>query len=1382
MLDRSNDDMTHRHIESKVVSSPHVLFDPHWYAQQNPDLPPERATFGHYLTEGWRNLKSPHPLFSVEYYFEQRPDVKAAGLEPLTHFITQGWKEGVNPHPQFQTRIYLKKNPDAASIGVNPLVHYILRGNDDDRVVPTPQIRRHVDPLRYTYDPAIYDIPRDCFEAVVRQFDEVHYLQQQPDLQGLQALAHFWTIGWREGYDPNPEFSSSNYLEHNSDVRDSGQNPFWHFINWGRAEGRSPNPSSSNIDRGVLDLISSSVDAEFYLKQHPNLGRFSPAEHFVLEGSRRGYDPNSWFSTADYLRLNVDVKIARMNPLYHYLRWGLAEGRTPKIKKAPRLAASDDLAPILFVGHDGIQAGAQVVLLEIIRWYAEHTRRRISLLLLDVGHLTSSYSEYADVYVLHNNLDDVIDSDDFQKFIDQSFAFAYVNTIASGAFSEIFDRYLKPRGVPLLLHVHELSAVIREFESSFVRLRTRASSFIAVSEMVRHCLVKEFGVDDGRVFLANAFIRVIAPKPEDVLHLRESARRILGLAPNDYVVMGCGTVYWRKGPDLFFESALKALASAKNLNLKFVWIGDGDDLDDLRARCLEHGLESTVHFIGFHANARELLAAGDVFFLASREDPFPLVCMEAAQFGSPIIYFLGATGIAEFVSGDAGVGIPAFDTGAAAKEIVSFGVDGDRRKECGSIARERVLTLYYSDIIINRIAQHVHHVANYIPDISVIVPAYNLELYIAERIDSIIQQSLQDFEIIVLDNCSTDRTVEIVERYLGNERVRLIKNSVNSGTPFKQWKLGSELARSEIVWIAEGDDSASSNFLEVLAPSFLDPQVALAFCPSIIMDSEGNQKPGALDPYYSLSTFPFEDLEVVREGFAAVEDGFGAMCLIVNASSAIMRKSLIKEGIRIASDDYRMAGDWIAYLYALRNGKLYYSRGTENYFRRHENSMVHKTEGTETYFDERFRIASFVSKNFHLSRKRFRQFLALNENEWHRFRQRIPHLPKGAVLRHDELIAARKSTWPVRQMRIGFYVHGMLFSKGGIERLAATLANALSRRGHSVWIFCRVWGRKDPIYAVNDEVTIVPIFDESDLSNSISRLRLEVARYDLDCFVPMLSEWLFDPIVESAQGLEIPIIVSEHNDPWKIEECWWNKEARRSCFEKASAIHFLLGRFKRSLPDYLTSKIEIIPNGVEISDIHLLVGITHRPKRFLGVGRLAPQKRFDRLINAFALIEDQIPEWRLDIFGEGEERSELQALIDAKRLGDRICLCGETNTVLDEMTKSGIFVIPSAFEGFGIVVIEAKMAGLPCIAYANCNGPNELIRDDVDGKLVSSVDEIVTLAAAMLQLADDENERLRLAARARENIYQFDIRSVALQWERLIGNCVSGLDMNGTSL
>lgn len=1259
----------------------------------------------------------------------------------------------------------------------------------------------HAKPCEYTvHIKNILDfrLRRDADLLLNSGFFDPEFYASQVDAGEQPTVAHFLMKGWKRGLNPSPFFDSKFYLSTYSDVRESHWNPALHYVRHGSKEGRTPHPDFDvrhyisqypHVDFSTIDpiqhcifnygslhgfnaytrdLISAEFNTGFYVSQNPPLNGLDPLLHFIGLGWRNGYDPNPDFSSKYYLRLNPDVKSQNINPFWHFLLVGRAEGRSPKPGNKRRIDASSHLAPILFVGHDGHKTGAEVVLLEIVCWYAEHTRRPLAVLLMEGGALASAYSEYADTYVFRGtDLRNSLDSDEFAAFMDRPFLVSYVNSVASGAFHVIYDRFLKPKQILLILHVHELSSIILEFEDKFKKLKSRATSLIAVSGRVKKCLVDEFNCDERRVFQSNAFIRPVATSVHDIVALRGKARKTLDVEAGDFVIMGCGTVYPRKGPDLFLETAAKIITRGLIPNAKFIWLGAGPNLDTCQSAALDSALDGRVRFVGFRDNANELLAGADVFFLSSREDPFPLVCLEAAQFAVPTLYFEGSTGISEFTGVDAGISVPSYDIDKCCSTLRSLARHPTILEHLGTTARARVLAEHTRDLKCNQIAQHIQSLTNSSPEVTVIVPAYNNALYIEERLESILTQTIQDFEVIVLDDCSTDSTVELAATFTTDSRVQVIRNASNSGSPFKQWKLGLELAKAPIVWIAESDDSSSENFLETLLPAFDDEQVSLAFCSTEIMDGHGSLTPGALDPYYAQGAFPFGEEEVLVDGFTAVELGFGAMNLIVNASSTLMRKSITMNAIDQAAT-YKMCGDWLIYLHALGNGKLFYSSKAKNYFRRHKKSAVHKLEGTPIYFDERHRIMTFVLENFNVPHGLFQRFLALNENEWHRFRHRNPGLKKGSYLRREELKAAREKRWVIPPMRIGFYVHGMLFSKGGIERLAAELANSLTRRGHSVCIFCRVWGTLKPVYALNESVTLRPIFDENDIENSIPRMRLEVARQNLDCFVPMLSEWLFDPVIEAVESLGVPVLASEHNDPWKIEQLWWSKDKRAACFEKATAIHLLLERFRASLPDHFAPRINVIPNGIRIDQEILSSPVRNRPKRFIGVGRLAPQKRFDRLIKAFSRIRHQIPEWRLDIFGEGGEASKLQKLIDETALNERVTLRGQSRTILKELTYSSVFVLSSEFEGFPIVVTEAKMAGVPSICYANCSGPNELIRDNVDGLLAAPDENGENLAVPMLALAKNEERRIGMASRARENMENFDLEKIVNQWEELL--------------
>ena len=1294
--------------------------------------------------------------FDAVFYQARNGNSIASGTDPLVHFVTHGWREGRSPAANFSVIDYLADFEDVLLSGGNPFLHYLRDGRDEGRKTAparSPEAERSF---------------RHALDVILPAFDGEHYAAQLKtvDFSAASPLLHYALFGWRRQIDPCASFSVRDYMLSYPDVRAANIDPFFHYLSFGKKEGRQPT-------RQIHDDIINDFDVDFYLRQNPPLYGVDPIDHFIAFGWRLGYNPHPDFDVKYYMQMNPDVAKANLNPFWHYVVSGKAEGRPAFPKSSRKIAVDPNLPKLLFVGHDAIHAGAEVVLLEIIKWFADHTRYPIKLLLLGPGRLVARYAEYADTHVLVESLTEAASNVALTSFLDDNFAYCYVNTVAASRVWRLFSHFPAIAGVPLILHVHEMEMVIRDFQKDFDEICPHVSSMIAVSTAVRDALINSFHCDPDKIFLSNAFINVIANTSHESVIYRQAARQELQLAASDFVIVGCGTVYHRKGPDYFLETALKCVERGIIPEAKFIWIGGGEDLEPLRGKVALKGFGGKIKFIGEHTKANELISAGDIFFLSSREDPFPLVCMEAAQFGIPTIYFTGATGIAEFCRMDAGVGVPAFDTEAALQAISLYHKLPLRLEKAGAAARARLLESYTSSKRILEIAIHARNIAGLPPAATVIVPAYNHEQFIRARLDSILSQSIVDTDILVLDDCSTDGTAQVVSEYLGDPRVRFERNETNTGSPFMQWLKGAEMAHAELVWVAEGDDLASHDFLEKMLPAFDDPQVNLAFCRTEIINEFGVLQPGALDPYYKSSDFPFWGGTVKMDGLTAIEKGFGSMCLIVNGSATMIRRNKLVSGAAIAKT-YKMCGDWYVYLSALVDAKLVYIAEATNYFRRHSNSAVHKIEGTPQYFSERAQIANYVADTFSLSRRSFRLIMALLDGEWSRFANRNPGKTKDDMFDSAALLAKQNARNNRPSLRIGFYVHGMLFSKGGIERLASQLANGLANRGHTVFIFCRAWGGARPVYGLNESITVIDVFDENNVSVSTAKLRVELAKSDLDVFVPMLSEWLFEPLVEACHGLGIPIIASEHNDPAKIEELWWERPRRLACFEKVDAVHLLLDRFKPSLPEAFQDRIYTIPNGVAVTAPPSALTASARPLRIIGVGRLEKQKRFDRLINAFIQAAPAMPGWRLDIYGEGSERKMLQALIDNAGLGGMISLRGTTPAIPAELEASSIFVLPSEFEGFGIVILEAKNAALPCIGYADCNGPNDLIRPATDGLLVTPDEDGASLAAALTRLAADKALRARMGKAAREDVLRFDIPLIVEQWERMLLEVADG--------
>ncbi|WP_444945007.1 glycosyltransferase [Microbulbifer sp. ZKSA006] len=471
----------------------------------------------------------------------------------------------------------------------------------------------------------------------------------------------------------------------------------------------------------------------------------------------------------------------------------------------------------------------------------------------------------------------------------------------------------------VVAHIHEMEKVIEENIDNFYQLKPRVKHWISASPATTSTLNKKYEVDRKSITTVPAFINPISDSKLSSKNIKKRIRSELKMSPTAVVVAGCGTVYWRKGPDIFLNVARKLL-NISGLECQFLWVGDGPDFEEINSS-LSEDERKNIRFIGSREDASQVLAAADIFFLSSREDPFPLVVMEAAQHSIPTVCFAEATGIVEFVKSDAGICVSKVDINKASSAIKVLINDSDLRKKLGSKAKERVFSEYTAEKQCLNIYSAIRNNTTYLPSVSVVVPFYNHEKFVVERVESIINQSVKDIDIIFMDDCSSDNTIKVVESYASDPRVKVHQNNINSGSPFKQWKKGMSLACSELIWIAEGDDSSSNNFLEVLLPYFDDPMMCIASAKTQIINEAGDVVEGALDPYLN-SAYPEKfNQSYISDGFKEVNESLGAMCTLVNASGLLIRKASITEPMLNEAGQFKMCGDWYVYLSTLKRGR-----------------------------------------------------------------------------------------------------------------------------------------------------------------------------------------------------------------------------------------------------------------------------------------------------------------------------------------------------------------------------------------------------------------------------------------------------------------------------
>lgn len=247
-------------------------------------------------------------------------------------------------------------------------------------------------------------------------------------------------------------------------------------------------------------------------------------------------------------------------------------------------------------------------------------------------------------------------------------------------------------------------------------------------------------------------------------------------------------------------------------------------------------------------------------------------------------------------------------------------------------------------------------------------------------------------------------------------------------------------------------------------------------------------------------------------------------------------------------------------------------------------------------------------------------------------------------------------------------------------------------------------------------------------------------------------------------GLGIPIIVAERVDPRFHTIKWPWRLIRRLSYRWARAVVVqTAGAAQWARTVVPEGRVVVIANGVD----KRTESNTLREPLVMGAGRLVEQKGFDILLRAFALTSTQHPDWRLLIVGEGPERPRLERLAGDLGIADRVQLPGTVSDAEMPYARAGIFALSSRYEGFPNVLLEAMAAGCAVVASRCKSGPEEIIRDGVDGLLVQSGD-VALLAAALDLLQRDPATRSRLATAARDVTVRFGREAEMSRWDQLI--------------
>ncbi|MDT3669328.1 MAG: glycosyltransferase family 4 protein [Aromatoleum sp.] len=368
---------------------------------------------------------------------------------------------------------------------------------------------------------------------------------------------------------------------------------------------------------------------------------------------------------------------------------------------------------VLFLSHSASRNGATILLLRFLRWLRPRVDWEIEVLVCGRGPLLGEFRSVAPTRVVRS----------FPAFVSalpqqyrartsrsvvaaycaallgtRRFDLIYANTSAVWPLvSALRNR------APVLWHIHELRYALRLTlgDQHDRALQSLPERLIAVSRSVKESLVRDFRVPITKIDVVHGFVPSMEMAPAEWQRRRQRVRLALGWPDDAFVVGGCGSLGWRKGSDLFLQIARRMIDTERHANIRFLWVGGDEaagetlefdhDLDrlDLEGRCRR---------VPTAADVVDYYCAMDLFALTSREDPFPLVMLEAGALGVPTVCFAESGGGPEFVADGAGATVPYADVHRFAAELEALRDDAERRKRMAEVAAESVRAHHVVDV------------------------------------------------------------------------------------------------------------------------------------------------------------------------------------------------------------------------------------------------------------------------------------------------------------------------------------------------------------------------------------------------------------------------------------------------------------------------------------------------------------------------------------------------------------------------------------------------------------------------------------------------------------------------------------------------------------
>jgi len=657
------------------------------------------------------------------------------------------------------------------------------------------------------------------------------------------------------------------------------------------------------------------------------------------------------------------------------------------------------------------------------------------------------------------------------------------------------------------------------------------------------------------------------------------------------------------------------------------------------------------------------------------------------------------------------------------------------------------------------------------PKVSVIVPNFNHQQYLRQRLESIYNQAYTNFEVILLDDASKDGSQKILQEFIDRfpDKTICCFNELNSGGVFHQWKRGLELATGGLVWIAESDDFCTPNFLEELVPCFTNEAVMLAFCRSDFIRGEPPIRVWTTEDYLADLNLDCWRGRFIKSAHWLVNNGWAKKNMIANVSSAVFRHP----GKLDLLDDQewinlRLCGDWIFYHAVIRGGLAAYSPYATNCYRQHHCNTSVNTQKEDAYYREHEVVAKKLISLYRLDQG------VLEGQKEHLYRHWVASRGHSSVNEFNNLYDVHRIRRSAKIRKPNLVMAGYALAAGGGETFPIMLANMLKTNGYGVtFLNCnqqktepavrRMLGSNVPLLELNRHELVEAAFND---------LGVELVHSHHAWVDVMLATQL-------ATSPQISHVVTMHG----MYEMMSSQELKGILPILQSGTDRFVYYAEKHLSPFSES-FRYDKGFVKIDNAIAPTKINPVPRKELGIGRddfvlclvarAIPEKGWEEGINAVAWArQNSTRPIHLLLVGNGPELDRLQRGVNL----DFVHFLGFRANVKDYFAACDIGFLPSRFlgESAPFVLIECLQAGRPMLA-SNIGEIGRMLetKEGLAGELFDLQDwtiPVQRIGKLIVNLAEDCERYQRLLSRVPDAASKFDLLAMLEGYEAVYRSC-----------